>query len=378
MKQKQYYIGLMSGTSVDSIDAAAMQLEDGVGHILGTYSLPIPNVVRNSVFSLSEQNELSFELLCETDAQLGELFSQAAIELMSSCSIKPRQITAIGSHGQTVRHAPPGQHQIPYSKQIGDPNIIAARTGCIVVADFRRADIAHGGQGAPLVPAFHQEIFRHPLRHRAIVNIGGIANITSLPTDQSCIGYDTGPGNTLIDGWCKRHIGADFDKNGSWGASGVVNKPLLKQLKSHPFFSLPSPKSTGRETFNLTWLDTQLNQYYTTSKLSKPITSEDVQASLSALTAETIADSIHNLENRVDEVFVCGGGVKNSLIMSILQEKLGRVAIGTTEDLGINPQWVECAAFAWLAMRRIEHLPGNIPAVTGASGPVVLGGVYVS
>ena len=342
-------------------------------HIRGTYSLPIPKVIRANVFSLSEKNEVPVEFLCETDTMLGELFSDAAIELMSSCSIKPRQITAIGSHGQTIRHAPPGAHQIPYSKQIGDPNVIATRTGCIVVADFRRADIASGGQGAPLVPAFHEEIFRHPRRHRAIVNIGGIANITSLPKDQDCIGFDTGPGNTLIDGWCKKHIGSDFDNNGDWGASGVVNKPLLKKLKSHPFFALPAPKSTGRETFNLAWLDSQLNQCCVESK---PVSPEDVQASLCALTSQTIADSIHDLDTKVDEVFVCGGGVKNSLIMSILEEQLNDVAIATTDNLGINPQWVEAAAFGWLAMRRIKNLPGNVPAVTGAKRRVLLGGIY--
>ena len=373
MKQEQLYIGLMSGTSVDSIDAVALRFDNDGVHIRGTYSLPIPKVIRANVFSLSEKNEVPVEFLCETDILLGELFSDAAIELMSSCSIKPKQITAIGSHGQTIRHAPPGAHQIPYSKQIGDPNIIATRTGCIVVADFRRADIASGGQGAPLVPAFHEEIFRHPRRHRAIVNIGGIANITSLPKDQDCIGFDTGPGNTLIDGWCKKHIGSDFDNNGDWGASGVVNKPLLKKLKSHPFFALPTPKSTGRETFNLAWLDTQLNQCCVESK---PVSPEDVQASLCALTSQTIADSIHDLDTKVDEVFVCGGGVKNSLIMSNLEEQLDDVAIETTESLGINPRWVEAAAFAWLAMRRIKNLPGNVPAVTGAKRRVLLGGIY--
>jgi anhydro-N-acetylmuramic acid kinase len=373
MKQEQLYIGLMSGTSVDSIDAVALQLDNDGVHIRGTYSLPIPKVIRANVFSLSEKNEVPVEFLCETDILLGELFSDAAIELMSSCSIKPKQITAIGSHGQTIRHAPPGAHQIPYSKQIGDPNVIATRTGCIVVADFRRADIASGGQGAPLVPAFHEEIFRHPRRHRVIVNIGGIANITSLPKDQDCIGFDTGPGNTLIDGWCKKHIGSDFDNNGDWGASGVVNKPLLKKLKSHPFFALPAPKSTGRETFNLGWLDTQLNQCCVESK---PVSPEDVQASLCALTSQTIADSIHGLDTKVDEVFVCGGGVKNSLIMSILDEQLNDVVIATTDNLGINPQWVEAAAFGWLAMRRIKNLPGNVPAVTGAKRRVLLGGIY--
>ena len=373
MNPKKFFIGLMSGTSVDSIDAVALQFGHDEVNICGTCSYPIPRAVKTSIFSLSEQNEISIELLCKTDTQLGELFSQAAIELMISCSIKPKQIAAIGSHGQTIRHAPPGQHQIPYSKQIGDPNIIAARTGCMVVADFRRADIAHGGQGAPLVPAFHEQIFRHRHRHRAIVNIGGIANITSLPKDQACIGFDTGPGNTLIDGWCKTHLGSDFDENGEWGATGVVSKPLLKNLKSHPFFALPSPKSTGRETFNLNWLDTQLKQCDTPSK---PISSEDVQASLCTLTAQTIGDSIHSLETRVDEVFVCGGGAKNSFLMSLLQDHLSGVPVETTESLGIDPEWVEAAAFAWLAMRRIDNLPGNVPAVTGANCDAVLGGIF--
>ena len=371
MAHQQLYIGLMSGTSMDNIDAVAMEISEGKTKVKCSSSLEIPKTVKDAVLRVCHGGTL--ESYFETDVLMGELFAQAALELMSKNSIKPSAIRAIGSHGQTVRHSPPRDTNISYSKQIGDPNTIFARTGCTVVADFRQADIAHGGQGAPLVPAFHDEVFRDPDKHRVIVNIGGIANITSLNANHCCLGFDTGPGNTLLDAWCNRHLGLPFDNNGEWAASGTVCESLLQKLKSHPFFSWPSPKSTGLETFNLGWLDHELADLNISSKAIEP---KDIQASISALTAHTISDSIKGLEMKADEVFICGGGAKNSLVMSMIEQNLEGIPLDTTTSLGIDPEWVEAAAFAWLAMRRVENLPGNLPTVTGASDSVLLGGVY--
>ena len=365
----------MSGTSVDSIDAAAVCFEHGEFTFLGGLSQSIPSSLQKNILSLCQSDLDTVQLYAETDNQLGELFAQTTIALMAEYHFSPDQIMAIGSHGQTVRHSPPGAGLVAFSQQIGDPNIIAARSGCPVVADFRRADMAHGGHGAPLVPAFHQQLFSDANINRVIVNIGGMANITVLPATQSeaaehCFGYDTGPGNVLLDSWVQRHRNIAFDKNGSWGAGGEVNHPLLQLLKSHDYFAQPAPKSTGRETFNQRWLDQQLNSL-------DDIAPQDVQTTLMQLTAETIADQINNLKISIDQVFVCGGGAFNGGLISNLDSALPHSDLSTTADLGLDPKWVEASAFAWLAKRRIEKQTGNLPAVTGASKPLVLGGLYL-
>ena len=369
------YIGLMSGTSIDSIDAAAICFEHGEFKFLGGFSQSIPSSLQQDILNLCQSGVDTVQLYAETDNQLGELFAQAAIALMTEYQFSPDQIMAIGSHGQTVRHSPPGVELVAFSHQIGDPNIIAARSGCPVVADFRRADMANGGHGAPLVPAFHQQVFSDPNINRAIVNIGGIANITVLPATQSehaknCFGYDTGPGNVLLDSWVQKHLNTAFDNNGRWGAGGELNKPLLQQLKSHHYFIQPAPKSTGRETFNQRWLDQQLSSI-------GDIASQDVQATLMQLTAETIADQINSLEVATDQVFVCGGGAFNTGLISNLDSALPSADLSTTAELGLDPNWVEACAFAWLAKQRIEKQTGNLPAVTGAIKPAVLGGLYL-
>lgn len=369
MSQATLYLGLMSGTSIDSIDAAAVSFDQGQLKLLGTYTHPISDALRLNILNLSQPGLDSVQLYGETDHLLGHLFADAALALMASLSIGPDDIVAIGSHGQTIRHSPPKTNSIAFSQQIGDANIIAARTGCSVVSDFRRKDVALGGHGAPLVPAFHYSLFSHPQRQRVIANIGGIANITVLPADGACYGFDTGPGNLLLDAWCKRHTGKRYDDKGAWGATGQVDAALLKQLKTHPFLGLEAPKSTGREEFNLAWLESILTDH--------SLPPENVQATLTAFTAQTLGDAISALDDNIDEVYVCGGGAFNNQLMARLEESLPGSVVSTTDDLGLAPSWVEACAFAWLARQRVLSLPGNLPRVTGASRPAILGALYL-
>ena len=363
------YIGLMSGTSIDGVDAVAASFEGGQFELVGTLSYPIPDELKQSIQALCQPGLDSLQLYAETDHQLGQLFAQASLALMAKLNIAADQVSAIGSHGQTVRHVAPGAGPIAFSQQIGDPNIIAARTGCPVVADFRRKDMALGGQGAPLVPAFHRELFAQAGKNRVIVNIGGIANITLLPAGGPCVGFDTGPGNLLLDSWCHQHLAKDFDANGAWGAGGSCNDPLLSQLKSYPFFAQPAPKSTGREAFNQQWLEQQLS-------LLPEIAPQDVQATLLRFTAETIADQINGLDMSVDEVFICGGGAFNGALMDCLATAVS-ARLESTTALGLDPSWVEASAFAWLAKQRLQAGAGNVAAVTGAERETVLGGLYL-
>lgn len=369
MDSANIYLGLMSGTSIDSIDVAAVEFTGNTPHLLGSHSHPIPEKLKQQILNLCLPGSDSVQLLCETDNLLGELFAEAALALMSSLNIQAQQITAIGSHGQTVRHSPPSADKLGYSQQIADPTIITVRTGCTVVADFRRADMALGGHGAPLVPAFHQQLFSQSEQNRVILNIGGIANITLLTANGDCSGYDTGPGNILLDSWCRQQLGTAYDNNGDWGSGGTVDSALLKQLKSHRYFAQPSPKSTGREEFNLAWLENQLTEF--------TLTAQDIQATLMQLTADSIADQINNLGLPISEIFVCGGGVMNSGLMQLLADAMPQSNVSSTSQLGLDPNWVEACAFAWLAKRRIENKTGNLPAVTGASRKTILGGVYL-
>ncbi len=369
MDNATIYLGLMSGTSIDSIDVVAVDFNRDRPNLIGSHSHPIPENLKQQILSLCLPGSDSVQLYCETDNLLGRLFAEAALALMTALNIKPKQIAAIGSHGQTVRHAPPMGDNLAYSQQIGDPTVIAAQTGCPVVADFRRADMALGGHGAPLVPAFHQRLFSQPEKNRVILNIGGIANITVLAANGDCCGFDTGPGNILLDSWCQLHRGTAFDNNGDWGAGGTADSSLLKQLKSHHFFAQPAPKSTGREEFNLAWLNGQLIEF--------DLPAEDIQATLMQLTADSISDQINNLDLPISEVFVCGGGVSNRALMDLLAKALPQTGLDSTAQLGLDPNWVEACAFAWLAKRRIENKTGNLPAVTGASRETILGGLFL-
>ena len=363
------YIGLMSGTSIDSVDVIAATFEQDGFTLLETHSHNIPDHLKLSIQYLCQPGNDTVQLYAETDQQLGELFGQAALAIMNKMGVSSDQVRAIGSHGQTVRHSAPGQGNIAFSQQIGDPNIIAVRTGCVVAADFRRKDMALGGHGAPLVPAFHRELFSASHQNRVIVNIGGIANITVLPAEGPCIGFDTGPGNLLLDSWCNRHQGKEYDDNGQWAAGGICNQDLLTQLKSHRFFALAAPKSTGRESFHSVWLDEQLS-------LLPAMNPQDIQATLVQLTAETIADEINSLDVSIDEVFVCGGGAFNGTLMANLNAAL-TASVASTAVLGLDPNWVEACAFAWLAKQRVEGGTGNISGVTGAERETVLGALYL-
>lgn len=362
----ELYIGLISGTSADGIDAALVDFSTTTPTVIGTHYQPYPSDIREKVLSLCKRGEDEIERLGELDALLGKTFAKAVQTLLEKQSLTPATIKAIGSHGQTIRHRP----QL-FTLQIADPNIIAAETGITTVADFRRKDMAQGGQGAPLVPAFHEQILASKDSNRIIVNIGGIANITVLNKNKApVIGFDTGPGNVLLDTWIAKHQQKRYDENGSWGAEGEVDPALLQQMLTEPYFKLPAPKSTGRELFHSEWLDRQLNQY------QKAISPVDVQATLVELTAQSILDAIRK-EISEGEVLICGGGAHNQLLMERLKA-LGapNYQVASTMQYGIDPDWVEALAFAWLAKQTLQRAPGNLPSVTGAKRATILGGIY--
>ena len=360
------YIGLMSGTSVDSVDIALCDITDQDIHLIEAHSFCIPKHLQDSIHALSQSNYSidAIDLLGQVDQQIGTLMAQAVIELLTTHNLTAKDIVAIGSHGQTIRHRP--NDASPFTIQIGDPNCIAGLTGITTVADFRRKDIALGGQGAPLVPAFHKAIFAHPVTTRIIVNLGGIANITVIDGIKPVIGYDTGPANTLIDQWIKKHHNVPFDDNGLWAKQGTINNHLLQQLSTDDYFSLPYPKSTGREYFNLAWLEKYLSEHHS------PV---DVQRTLVELTASTVTQAILQHSSQ-GEVFVCGGGAHNSFLLERMSTMLPDCTIKSTVALGVEPDWVEAMAFAWLAKQTLSGMNGSLKSVTGASRDAVLGAIY--
>ncbi len=368
MSETEYYLGLMSGTSADAVDLVIVDFKDNKIALTGSHSLSLSHDIRQQIHRLSTPNHNEIDCLGELDQQLGKLFAESINQLLNKYQLAPQQVLAIGSHGQTIRHRPPGTLQHPFTLQIGDPNVIAELTGITTVADFRRRDMAAGGQGAPLVPAFHHAIFHSEIIDRAIVNIGGMANVTWLPSSGKTVGFDTGPGNVLMDAWTLQHLGKAYDANGDWAASGTVDVNLLQQLLEHPFFNQPPPKSTGRETFNMDWLTHQLAQV--------AISTADAQATLLALTAHSIAINIKQLNTKECEVFVCGGGAYNVKLMAELDRLLPHAKVVSSAALGIAPEWVEAMAFAWLARQTMLRKNGNLSAVTGANREVILGGVY--
>lgn len=374
MTESSLYIGLMSGTSADAIDAALVDFSDRQPKLLEHYSLGLERDTRAIIHQLARPGDNEIDRLGAMDHQLGELFARAVKELLARAGLEPQQIAAIGSHGQTVRHRPPKINEYPFSLQIGDPNIIAQRTGITTIADFRRRDMAAGGQGAPLVPAFHAAFFNSPERPRAIVNIGGIANITWLPSRGQPLGFDTGPGNVLLDAWIHKYKGEPYDRDGSWAGSGQLDTALLERLFRHPFFHQKPPKSTGPEVFNLDWLGAEL------ASLDAELAPADIQATLLILTAQSIAGAVQGLETdgAKAEIYLCGGGAYNLALRTALQTLLPENPLSDTGDLGIAPEWVEATAFAWLAHQTNNRLTGNLPAVTGATEELVLGGIYLA
>ncbi len=364
------YVGLMSGTSMDGIDAALADIAaDGTFRLIATLSHPWPAELEQQLRQLALPGEDEIDRLGVADAHAGEVLATAVMELLRSAGIRPEAVEAIGSHGQTVRHRPGASH--PFTLQIGDPNRLAALTGNTTVADFRRRDMAVGGQAAPLAPAFHKAVFGSSVENRIILNIGGIANLTWLPaaSQGKVIGFDSGPGNRLMDDWIARCKGESYDFEGAWAATGKVSIELLQRLLAEPYFRQPAPKSTGTESFNLEWLaDLGAGQV-------AQLAAEDVQATLLELTAVTITDAVRNLP-ATTRLLACGGGARNDRLMARIAELLPGIETGTTATAGIDPDWVEAAAFAWLAWRTMNRLNGNMPEVTGAREAVILGGIY--
>ena len=362
-----YYIGLISGTSMDGIDAVLVEFGDHPFRIMATESHPYPPDLRAELMAAIRQPQsCTIDVLGRLDHWTGECFRDAALGVLNDSGIAANQVRAIGSHGQTMRHCP--DEERPFTLQIGNPNIIAKGTGIACVADFRGADIALGGQGAPLVPPFHEWLFRSEAVDRCIVNIGGIANVTVLPRgDGEIRGFDTGPGNTLLDAWARRHLDLAYDESGKWAAEGYCDEALLNQMLADPYFDKAPPKSTGFEYFNEDWLR------------ARGVDNHDpagVQATLCELTAKTIAAAIDTCAAGTREVLVCGGGVHNTELMRRLSANLPGALVDSTAEYGLDPDWVEACAFSWLAMRTLDSLPGNAPGVTGASRAAVLGAIH--
>ncbi len=356
----ELYIGLMSGTSIDGIDAALVDFSQPYPKLVDSYYLAYETSFRKSILALCQPGENEINRLGEIDILLGKQFAAAALALLRKNQIENTQVKAIGCHGQTIRHHP----SLKFTLQIGDPNIIAAETGITTIADFRRRDIAWGGQGAPLVPAFHQAVFSAE-RDRAIVNIGGIANVTLL-SQNKISGFDTGPGNTLLDAWAEKHLQQTQDTAGNWGKQGAIQKKLLTAMLEDSFFGQIPPKSTGREYFNLHWLEQFSPANY------QPI---DIQATLTELTAQSILNAIQPYFS-IGEILICGGGFHNQFLIQRLCENGPTYSIASTEKYGIHPDWVEATAFAWLAKQTLTRQPVNLMNVTGAKQASILGGVY--
>jgi anhydro-N-acetylmuramic acid kinase len=355
----------MSGTSLDGIDAVLAEIGPaGQPRLLHTHYLPYPDSLRAQLLALHAPQADEIHLAALAANELAQLYAGAVSALLDG--VARDSVRAIGCHGQTLRHRPADG----YTLQIGNAALLAELTGITVVADFRSRDIAAGGQGAPLVPAFHAQALRHPDIHRVIANIGGIANITDLPPDSTVRGWDTGPGNMLLDAWIKRHRGEHYDRDGAWAASGSIHPGLLAALTQHAYLQSQPPKSAGREQFNLDWLDATLGT------LNEALDPVDVQATLLEFTASSLADAVKRECGGVQELYVCGGGAHSGALMQRIGGHLPKVRVATTAALGIDPDWVEALAFAWLARQTLHHAPGNLPSVTGARGERILGAIY--
>ncbi|KGM56174.1 anhydro-N-acetylmuramic acid kinase [Lysobacter arseniciresistens ZS79] len=369
------YVGLISGTSADGIDAALVRFDaDGTTRMELGRTFPWEPRLRARLVELGQGGALrSIDEFGELDVRIGEAFAAAARQLLDDAGIDPAQVRAIGSHGQTVRHRPAGaayDGRHPFTLQLGDGNVIAERCGITTVADFRRRDVAAGGQGAPLLPALHAAMLGSGAEDRAVLNLGGIANLTLLPrgnANAGVAGFDTGPANALMDAWCERVLGQPYDADGAFAASGTVDDALLARLLDEPWFALAPPKSTGREQFHLDWL---------AARLTGDEAPADVQATLLRLTATTVADALLARQPGTRRVLVCGGGVHNAGLLRALAGRLPGMVVESTAAFGLDPDFVEAMGFAWLARQTLAGLPGNLPGVTGAAGPRVLGAIY--
>ena len=364
------FIGLMSGTSLDGVDGAMAEFAaDGSVRTVATAYLPFPPALRQDLLRLQApgENEIHIEALAANG--LARIYAGCVSRILAESGVSPDEVRAIGAHGQTIRHRP----ELGYTRQTGNPALLAEMTGIDVIADFRSRDIAAGGQGAPLVPAFHQAVFGHKNEVRVVANIGGIGNISVLNPQECVIGFDTGPGNVLLDAWIGQHQGKSYDADGAWAASGSEIPALLAEMMAEPYIALPPPKSTGRDLFHAEWLMRKLAPHSAAAP-------QDVQSTLAAFTAETIAQSVAQHAPAAQALFVCGGGAYNGHLMRRLQQALKSrnhpAQVHSTDSLGIAPNHVEALAFAWLAQRFADHQPGNLPAATGARGDRILGALY--
>jgi anhydro-N-acetylmuramic acid kinase len=361
----ELYVGLMSGTSLDGVDAALVEIGEGKCRLIHAIFQPFDSDLRHELLALNQagHNELLRSSIAGNS--LASRYASAVQVLLNEAGLSAPAISAIGCHGQTIRHRP----DLGFTLQIGNAALLTEQTGITVIADFRNRDIAAGGQGAPLVPAFHAAAFRTTQHNRVIVNIGGISNLTCLPATGTVTGFDCGPGNLLLDGWTQQHLDFPFDRDGAWAASGKPIPELLRSMLEYAYFSAPPPKSTGRDMFHLQWLRAFLSSHYAP---------EDVQATLLELSAHVIADDIRRHCKEADEIYLCGGGARNTALRRRLAEMLAPLPLTLTDELGIGADWVEATAFAWLAYQTRHGLPGNLPEVTGAQGPRVLGAIYTA
>ncbi|MGV7195567.1 anhydro-N-acetylmuramic acid kinase [Xanthomonas axonopodis] len=364
------YLGLMSGTSADGIDAALVRFADDSHRrcelVAGT-TVPWAPPLRDALIALGQGAEtVAIDVLGQLDAQVGLAFADAANRLIAESGVARQHIRAIGSHGQTIRHRPKADPAFTW--QIGDASRIAEHTGLTTVADFRRRDVAAGGQGAPLMPAFHLAMLGAGDEDRAVLNLGGIGNLTLIPRDGTVRGFDTGPANALLDSWCQQHRGTAFDADGLFAASGHVDSVLLQALLTDPWFALAPPKSTGREQFHLAWVREAMG--------STALQAADVQATLLELTAATVAEALLRLQPQTRRVLVCGGGVRNPVLMARLAARLPGVVVESSARHGLDPDYLEAMGFAWLAAELLAGRPANLPSVTGAAGPRLLGAIY--
>lgn len=365
--KSERYIGLMSGTSLDGVDVALTRI-DGANNslkVMHTHFVDFPQMLREQLLTLHHPSQNELEVTALVANALARLYASAVNALLRQHQINPAEITAIGCHGQTIRHRP----ELGFTLQIGNAALLAELTNITVVADFRSRDIAAGGQGAPLVPAFHQAVFADKNIHRVVINIGGIANLTDLPISGHVKGFDTGPGNMLMDAWALQHLGVAYDQSGKWASTGQVIIPLLAQLLAHPYFSQNPPKSTGRDLFNMAWLQAYLKSEYSPA---------DVQRTLLELTAISIADAISQHCGNAHEIYLCGGGAYNSALLARLQTLLHATKMALSDSIGVNANYVEAAAFAWLACQTMLQKTSSLPAATGAIGARILGAIYLS
>jgi anhydro-N-acetylmuramic acid kinase len=358
------YIGLMSGTSLDGVDGVLLRL-DAAGEVtlLGHAGRALPDPLRARFAALNQSGADELHQSQLGALELAALYAEVVAELLRNAALQPQQVLAIGAHGQTVRHRP----DCAYTVQLNAPAWLAERSGIAVVADFRSRDVAAGGQGAPLVPAFHRAVFARPGEDLAVLNLGGIANLSLLAADGGVLGFDTGPGNALLDLWAQRHLGRPFDAGGAWGAGGSVDAELLDAWLADPYFAAPPPKSTGRDHFDAAWID---------AALRPGLDPRDVQATLAELSARSVAEALLRHLPRASTLLVCGGGARNADLVGRLRRLLPRLRVTDSDSRGLPAQQVEAAAFAWLAAQALAGAPGNLPAVTGARGPRVLGAIY--